>query len=600
MLYYIKWSTRLHIRSIPMKKHKLISDFDNSNDKILKNISSKKPHPIGLVSLILIYLIATAIVIRVSRDPGIIMIFGIPTPFKIFTGVFNSLANMAIICLAVFYGKIGFFTSIAIFSLQIPVLFIKLFALHDYSTIPGFFMTIFTMLTICIIYLYNKQLEKYQGKIRQQALNDMLTGLPNRFACTELMNDRISKQARFTLVSIDLDNFKSINDTMGHDVGDSVLKEIANRWKDLANSRKSGTKDFVARLGGDEFSLVIRGYNSDKDIINSINMYKSTLEQKITIDDYDYFMNASFGYAQYPEDAENTAALFSYADAALHEIKRLNSSNSILHFSSSVASTEQFLEIERKVRTAIDSNSVFMHLQPQYDSSHKLRGFEALARIKDTDGRFINPATFIPVAEKTGLIDEIDNQILKKSAAFLADILKTQDSNIIISCNISVKHLMKNTFIEEIKEIIQSSGVPTSHFEIEITESIMIDSDDKALKCINDIRDMGIKVAIDDFGTGYSSLSYLNKFTANMLKIDKSFIDVMNTSDSSKKYVESIISIGHILNLKVISEGVETLEQLDTLKSIGCDYIQGFIWGRPMAPEDAKKLIPASSAETLI
>ena len=583
-----------------MKKNKLISDFDNSNDKILKNISTKAPHPIGFVLLLLLYSIVIFLIIKVSRDPTLINIFGVPTPLKVFTGVFNSLGNISIISMVVFYRKKGFITSIAILSVQFPVLIVKMFVFHDSSTIPGFFMNIFTILSICIIYLYYKQLEKYQGKIRHQALNDMLTGLPNRFACTELMNDRISKQAKFTLVSIDLNNFKSINDTMGHEVGDNVLKVIAERWRDLANSRKSATKDFVARVGGDEFSLVIRGYNSDKDVINTINIYKSTLEQKITIDDYDYFINASFGYAQYPEDAENSGTLFSYADAALHEIKRLNSSNTILHFSSAVSKTEQFLEIERKIRNAIDTNSVFMHLQPQYDSSHTLRGFEALARIKDTDGRFINPATFIPVAEKTGLIDEIDIQVLKKSADFLAEILKSQDTNIIISSNISVKHLMKNNFIEEIREIIASSGVPTNHFEIEITESIMIDSDDKALKCINAIRDMGIKVAIDDFGTGYSSLSYLNKFTANMLKIDKSFIDVMNTSDSSKKYVESIISIGHILNLKVISEGVETNEQLDTLKSIGCDYIQGFIWGRPMPPEEARKLIPASSAETLV
>ena len=271
-----------------------------------------------------------------------------------------------------------------------------------------------------------------------------------------------------------------------------------------------------------------------------------------------------------------------------------------MHFSRDMSQSEKFLETERKIRTALENDSVFIHLQPQYDSARQLRGFEALARIKDTDSMFISPNLFIPVAERTGLIDKIDILVLKKAAFFLADILKMQDTNIIISCNVSVNHLMKNTFIEEIKDVIKSSGVPTSHFEFEITESIMIDSEEKALKRINQIRDMGIKVAIDDFGTGYSSLSYLNKFTANMLKIDKSFIDVMNSSESSKKYVESIISIGHIMNLKVISEGVETLEQLDTLKTIGCDYIQGFIWGRPMPPEDARKLIPSSSAETLI
>lgn len=583
-----------------MKKLKLIPETESSDELFLKRLTSKTPHKIIFVILLLLYFFATFLVTRVSRVPDVIMLMGIPTPYWRLTGVFNSLANICLICIVFFYRKPGFITSISFLGLQLPLLLFILFVRKDSSTIPGFFMTLFTIGIICIIYLYNRQLGKYQEKLRHQALNDMLTELPNRFACSELMNDRISKQAKFTLVSVDLNNFKSINDTMGHEVGDFVLKELANRWKALAASRKTGTKDFIARVGGDEFALVIRGYTSDKDVINTINTYKSSLEEKITVNNCDYYINACFGYAQYPQDADSSNTLFSYADAALHEIKRLNSSNTILHFSSDMAQSEKFLEIERKIRNALESDSVFIHLQPQYDSSHELRGFEALARIIDSEGMFIPPTRFIPVAEKTGLIDQIDILVLKKAAFFLADVLKTQDTNIIISCNISVKHLMKNTFIEEISEVIKSSGVPTNHFEFEITESIMIDSEEKALQCINKIRNMGIKVAIDDFGTGYSSLSYLNKFSANMLKIDKSFIDLMTTSDSSKKYVESIISIGHILNLGVISEGVETKEQLETLKSIGCDYIQGFIWGRPIPVEEAKKLIPSSTAETLL
>ena len=583
-----------------MIKKKLISEPENSDDLFLKRLTFKKPHKIIYVIMLLLYLLAVSLIIKFSRTPDAIMLKGMIIQYKLFTGVFNSLANMILICMVFFYRKTGFITSISILGIEIPLLLFQLFIQKNSTTIPGFFMNIFTIVAICIIYAYIRQLGKYQEKLRHQALNDMLTGLPNRFSCSELMNDRITKQAKFTLVSVDLNNFKNINDTMGHEVGDFVLKELAKRWKALADSKKSGTKDFIARVGGDEFSIIIRGYTSDKDIINTINIYKSSLEEKITINNCDYFINACFGYAQYPEDADNSNTLFSYADAALHEIKRLKSSNSILHFSPDMSQSEKFLETERKIRTALENDSVFIHLQPQYDSARQLRGFEALARIKDTDGMFISPNLFIPVAERTGLIDKIDILVLKKAAFFLADILKMQDTNIIISCNVSVNHLMKNTFIEEIKDVIKSSGVPTSHFEFEITESIMIDSEEKALKRINQIRDMGIKVAIDDFGTGYSSLSYLNKFTANMLKIDKSFIDVMNSSESSKKYVESIISIGHIMNLKVISEGVETLEQLDTLKTIGCDYIQGFIWGRPMPPEDARKLIPSSSAETLI
>jgi EAL domain-containing protein (putative c-di-GMP-specific phosphodiesterase class I) len=253
------------------------------------------------------------------------------------------------------------------------------------------------------------------------------------------------------------------------------------------------------------------------------------------------------------------------------------------------------MQLERLIRTALDTNAILFDLQPQHDIDHKLRGFEALARLQEADDTFIRPDVFIPIAEKAGLVDKIDLMVFRKAAFFLADMIKKagKDLDITICINVSVRHLMKNNFIEEIKKVLHESGVSANHFEMEITESIMIDSYEKARIYINQVKELGFKVAIDDFGTGYSSLSYLQTFPANLLKIDKSFIDVMNSSAASKQYVATIISIGHILNLKVISEGVETQEQLDTLKEIGCDYIQGYIWGRPMPPEEAEKIITA-------
>ena len=212
--------------------------------------------------------------------------------------------------------------------------------------------------------------------------------------------------------------------------------------------------------------------------------------------------------------------------------------------------------------------------------------------MRDADGNLVNPGEFIPVAEKNGLVDKIDLRVFELSMEFLSNVLKAKkDSDIIISCNVSVRHLMKNNFIDELKDLIVKYQVPTSHVEIEITESVMIDSLEKALQRIDEIKDMGMKIAIDDFGTGYSSLSYLNNFPSDLLKIDKSFIDLMNTSESSKQYVATIVSIGHILNLHVISEGVEDEAQIETLKEIGCDYIQGFIWGKPMSADDALEIV---------
>ena len=254
---------------------------------------------------------------------------------------------------------------------------------------------------------------------------------------------------------------------------------------------------------------------------------------------------------------------------------------------------ERTLEIERKIRSALNSNKILFHLQPQYDMDHRLRGFEALARLKDDDGSYISPADFIPVAEKTGLVDRIDMRVFELAVDFMDKVANETNSDITLSVNVSVRHLMKNNFIEEIKKLITSHSIAPERIEIEITESIMIDSAEKALQRIDEIKAMGMKVAIDDFGTGYSSLSYLNNFPSDMLKIDKSFIDQLNLSDSSKQYVAMIISIGHILDLKVISEGVESPDQVEVLKNIGCDYIQGFVWGKPMPPEDASKLVEA-------
>ncbi|MBR1724571.1 MAG: EAL domain-containing protein, partial [Ruminococcus sp.] len=336
-------------------------------------------------------------------------------------------------------------------------------------------------------------------------------------------------------------------------------------------------------------------YSSDEDIINTIRKYEAVLGDRLTIDNCDFYITASFGYAEFPADANTKDLVFSYADAAMQEVKRANSSNHLLRFDPNMVKNERTLEIEGMIRAALENDTIYFNLQPQFDMEHKLRGFEALARMRDENGNNISPAEFIPVAEKVGLIDKLDGAVFRKSAMFFGELLSKTGADLTLSINTSVRHLMKNDFLDEIRSLIRESGIPAEKLEIEITESIMIDSVDKALKCIDELKDMGVKLAIDDFGTGYSSLSYLNNFPANLLKIDKSFIDKMNQSDSSKQYVAAIISIGHIMGFDVISEGVEESEQLDTLRSIGCDFIQGFIWGRPMMPEAVEELVMKAS-----
>ncbi|MBQ7581446.1 MAG: bifunctional diguanylate cyclase/phosphodiesterase, partial [Lachnospiraceae bacterium] len=418
-----------------------------------------------------------------------------------------------------------------------------------------------------------------------------LTGLPNRYALTEYLGTLMKAGTRFAAVSMDLNGFRHVNDTLGFEAGNKVLIDVTARLKAVGDNDKSGTEKFLTCIGGDEFFLVISGYQSEKELRDVVMLYNNALIENLTVDGCDLYVSASFGYAEYPDDADTRDSVISHANAAMNEIKKRNSSEHVLKYTPDLLRDEHILEIENLIRSALENDTIYFNLQPQYDMNHKLRGFEALARMNDNNGNVIGPEEFIPVAEKIGLIDRVDGTVSRKAAMFFGKLLKQTDAKLILSLNASVRHLMKSDFLDEIRQLLHDSGVPANQLEIEITESIMIDSVDKALHCIDELKSMGIQIAIDDFGTGYSSLSYLNRFPANLLKIDKSFIDAMNTNESSRQYVAAIISMGHVMGFDVISEGVEEPDQLQTLKDIGCDFVQGFIWGCPLSEDDVEDLI---------
>lgn len=543
------------------------------------------------VLLVVVYFFANSIVSISASSMSDISFFGYNVPVYTFAGVFSSLANICVLILAMYFGEKGFFTALVVVVVQLPIIVINIILRHNLTSIPGVFNNLLTIIAICLVYFSNKKIRSVQKQMQDQAMKDVLTGLPNWFACTELVNQLANQRVPFAVVSVDLNGFKSVNDSMGFDTGNLVLMEIAARWKQIADDGLSGTLDFVARLSADEFSVIIRNYKSDEDILNTIKMYDTALEDHFYVSGSEFSISASFGYAVMYEDADTLEKLLPYADAAMREVKRQGSSNHIIRFKSDMASTEEGLQLESKVKAAIENGTVFYVLQPQFDMNHKLRGFEALARMKDEEGKLISPADFIPVAERCGLIDKLDGIVFRKASAFIGNIIRETGADIILSLNVSVRHLMMNSFPTEILQLLEMSGIPASQLEIEVTESIMIESMEKAKHFVEEIRNMGIQIAIDDFGTGYSSLSYLNSVPANLLKIDKSFIDEMNNGENSKAYVAAIISLGHIMGLDVISEGVEEEDQIDTLKEIGCDYIQGYVWGRPLSPEDAQKLV---------
>ena len=542
-------------------------------------------------TLLVLYFICNFIISVSSSSGASIMIGGRSLPFYTFAGVFSSISNVCIIIVAVYYGKQGFVASLTVLLVQLPIVMMSVFLGKNLTSLPGVFINLMTVGMVFLIYKNNKKLDDYQESLRVQAVTDMLTGLPNWFATTELIEELIKKKEPFADVTIDMNGFKVINDTMGFDVGNEVLIEAAKRWKAVADGGASGTLDFVSRLSGDEFTLIIREFESDEDILNSIRMYEAALKDQMDNIGYDFFLTASFGYSVFPYDCGDMDDLISYSMLAMQEVKKEASSEHIKKFTKDLLKKENTLEMESKIKNALDNDTVYYMLQPQYDMDHKLRGFEALARMKDEDGSFISPADFIPVAEKAGLIDRVDSAVFRKAASFVGDLIKETGSDVMLSLNVSVKHLMKKDFLVEVSNLIASSGIPAGQLELEITESIMIESVEKAMHCINEIRKMGVKIAIDDFGTGYSSLSYLNNFPAHLLKIDKSFIDKMNSSDSSKQYVAAIISLGHVMGFNVIAEGVEEESQIETLHNIGCNYIQGYIWGRPLPSEEAGKLV---------
>ena len=549
---------------------------------------------LGFFVLIFLYIGSYALVVLTSHSEAAIMLGGQPIPYRSITGVFSAIGNLCIVLLVVLYKKPGFLVSMCFLLVSFPSAMTGIIKNGNYISIAGIFTNMLTLIAIYMIYSTNTKAEKAQARLRDQAVTDSLTGLPNRFASSELMGALAAKGEKFAVAVLNLKNFKGVNNTMGHSAGNAVLKEVAFRLKKAADSRQTNTHDFVASQGGDEFLLIIRDFRNNDEILETLEQYENVLKDRITVDGCDFFFSASIGWAVYPEDADTVDALLACTSTAVAEVKRGDSGSHILRYTPEIANIEHTLEIERKIRTALENDTLFFELQPQFDMKHQLSGFEALARMKDEDGNYIVPGEFIPVAEELGLIDQIDYVVFRKAAGFFGKLIRETNTKSVLSVNVSVRHLMRNGFLDELREVLKSTGMPPEQLEVEITESIMIDSVDKALDCINEIKKLGIKIAIDDFGTGYSSLSYLNDFPADMLKVDKSFIDRMNTNDSSKQYVAAIISIGHVMNFTVISEGVEQPDQLDTLRNIGCDYIQGFIWGRPMAPDDAENLVKSA------
>ena len=468
------------------------------------------------------------------------------------------------------------------FIMNIIMLFLALLNLaHDGFVSCGAGVAL-SLLGCCLIYAlrcYIKRLKKDEEDLDKAAYTDLLTGCLNRRGLLRELAMKSEMGKSFYLIFIDLDNFKQVNDTLGHEAGDELLCDVATAWSKV----QSKFPFTICRLGGDEFAIIYE--TKDKEItrafITNILRSATTLQSKFFTS-----ISASAGLALYDEDTSDLQQLLSYADTAMYKAK-LGGKNDYYFFDQDMYQEimKRYLT-EKDLKNALKNDTFEMLYQPQYEiSSHKLVGFESLIRLKNKKGEYINTQQFINVAEKSGLIYDIDMWVMHNVMKQTRDFVLLHPE-VEVSINISGKHITNKGFIETVIDSLSETKFPAKNLKIEITESSYIRHIDEAAQVVQRLKTLGIKTALDDFGTGYSSLSYLSKMTVDMLKIDKSFVDKILTKEGDKSFVDIIIKLGHLMNCKVIAEGVEDQNQLSALAFLGCDYVQGYVWGKPTHLED--------------
>ena len=423
---------------------------------------------------------------------------------------------------------------------------------------------------------HNKEV---QAEIEFMAFHDTLTKLPNRsFLKNEinaLLNKSVFVKQNFAVLFLDLDNFKYINDSMGHDIGDEILVEIANK---LTNTvAKHG---ICTRFGGDEFVIIAKIQNK-REIGLKAQKIINALNQPFFVKDHEFFISSSIGISLYPEDANSAMGLIKSADTAMYEAK-LAGKNRYSFFDKSMnTNVKEFLDMETIIKDAILNNYFELYFQPLIDSSDStLYGFEALLRLIHPEHGFISPEKFIPVAEATGDILKISTFVMKNACKFTSEINILSSHNIFVSINISARQFKQKFFAKEFLKCAADYGADPHLLKVEMTESVVMDNIALAVKELDILRKAGVQVALDDFGTGYSSFEYLAQLPINTIKIDKSFIIPVFDKKSNEHIVAAITSLAHALNLDVIAEGVETDEHVKYLRENKIDLLQGFYYSK--------------------
>ena len=435
--------------------------------------------------------------------------------------------------------------------------------------------------------------EKKQAEetIKYHEYYDSLTDLPNRKLFHEYLNNALDSANRnnnkLSVLMIDLDYFKNINDNLGHHIGDKLLQQVAKRLIKVLDNN-----EVLARMGGDEFTILIPQIDGSEQSCALAHKATEELACVYNIDEHELYITASIGIAVYPDDGSESAVIMKHADTALYSAKE-NGRNTYRSYA--VLDDEKIINrfsLTKDLRTAILRNEMILYYQPKIDSvTGMVVGIEALIRWDHPERGIINPGVFIPLAEETGLIRQLDTWVLRTACSQFNNLKEIYGGSLRLSVNLSAYQFRNHNLVDTVTQVLKETSFDPSALELEITETTAMENIDFTIKTLNKLNEMGISISMDDFGTGYSSLSYLRYFPIHILKIDRSFIQDMTNDPNTKVIVKSIIDVAHSLKLKVTAEGVETVEQLSMLKQMSCDEIQGFLISKPLPLLELQKNI---------
>ncbi len=433
-----------------------------------------------------------------------------------------------------------------------------------------------------------------EEKLQYEATHDALTGLPNRSffmsrlsAALEKASD--SKSYKVSILFIDLDRFKYVNDSLGHVAGDHLLQGIADRLRECMRP-----SDMVARLGGDEFTILVEGNYDDAEVTRRAERIQQKFGIPFDLSGHEVYSSASIGILHASDKHLRSEDMMRDADTAMYQAKRAGKARHAIFDEEMHRAAREVLQLETDLRRAVERDELTVYYQPIYSlSTGKVDGFESLARWHHPVLGAISPSKFIPLAEEIGLIDKLCEQVLRRACREIGSLQdrRSQERQLSLSINLSCRQFAQSSLVQSICGILDETAFSPENLKVEITESVFFEHADRAVEMLHTLRDLGIDIQIDDFGTGYSNLSYLMKLPISTLKIDRSFISMVDDNGSNDEIVRAIVNLARNLNLKVVAEGIETATQLDKLKSLNCEGGQGFFFAAPMNFTDLQEFL---------